>query len=101
MAAPMVNESPAASMAERFATIARRLSTAARAAGLTVPTFRSPPRARGANRTIRHTVGGAVVSVRISGRPDSEIVADMVDGILTVNHVTSDLVRAALTKAVS
>ena len=46
-----------------FAHAARRLGAAARAAGLTVPAFRSPPRRSGAPRTIRRLPGGPVVAV--------------------------------------
>ena len=47
----------------RFADAAKRLGAATRAAGLTVPAFRCPPRVPGARRTVRRYPGGAVVSV--------------------------------------
>ena len=71
----------------RFADAARRLGAAAHEAGLHVPAFRSPPRVPGAARTIRRYPGGAVVSVRLRGRPFAEVVADMVDGVLAANQV--------------
>lgn len=74
----------------RFATAARTLGDAAREAGLAVPAFRSPPRLRGARRTIRRYPGGAVVSVRLRERRYGEVVGDMVDGVLAANQVGGD-----------
>ena len=74
--------------ATRFADAARRLGAATHAAGLTVPAFRCPPRAPGAVRTIRRYPGGAVVSVRLRGRPFAEVVTDMVDGVVAANRVS-------------
>ena len=71
----------------RFADTARRLGAAAHEAGLSVPAFRSPPRVADAARTIRRYPAGAVVSVRLRGRPFPEVVADMVDGVLAANRV--------------
>ena len=68
-----------------FSQAARRLGAAARAAGLTVPAFRCPPRVAGALRTIRRYPGGAVVAVLLRGRPFSDVTADMVDGVIAVN----------------
>jgi hypothetical protein len=71
----------------RFADAARRLGAAAHEAGLSVPAFRSPPRVPDAARTIRRYPAGAVVSVRLRGRPFAEVVGDMVDGVLAANRV--------------
>ena len=71
----------------RFADVARRLGAAAHEAGLSVPAFRSPPRVPDAARTIRRYPAGAVVSVRLRGRPFAEVVTDMVDGVLAANRV--------------
>ena len=71
----------------RFAEVARRLGAAAHEAGLDVPAFRSPPRVAGAARTIRRYPAGAVVSVRLRGRPFADVVTDMVDGVLAANRV--------------
>ena len=87
----------------RFADAARRLGAAARAAGLTVPAFRCPPRIAGAARTIRRYPGGTVVSVRLRGRPFEAALDDMVEGVLVANSVEpADAVRirAALEDAV-
>jgi hypothetical protein len=73
--------------ATRFADIARRLGAATHAAGLAVPAFRCPPRAPGEVRTIRRYPDGAVVSVRLRDRPFTEVVTDMVDGVVAANRV--------------
>ena len=71
----------------RFAAAARRLGSAARAAGLAVPAFRSPPRHGAAVRTIRRFAGGAVVAVQTRARPFDRVAADMVEGILAANDL--------------
>jgi hypothetical protein len=100
---PFVDDTPPTDLpAVRFAAAARRLGAAARAAGLTPPAFRCPPRVAGANRTIRRYPGGAVVSVRLRGRPFEAAAADMVDGVLAANRVAepdATCLRAALTSA--
>jgi hypothetical protein len=70
-----------------FSQAARRLGAAARAAGLAVPAFRCPPRLAGAARTIRRYPGGAVIAVRLKGRPLADVTADMVEGVLVVNRL--------------
>ena len=74
----------------RFAQAARRLGAAAKGAGLTVPAFRSPPRQTGTARTIRRYPGGAVISVRIKGRPFDGVLADMIEGVLVANAVEGE-----------
>jgi hypothetical protein len=70
----------------RFADTARRLCDDARRGGLLVPTFRSPPRVLGRDRTLRRRPDGSVaVAVRLSGRPFAAVVADMVEGIIVAN----------------
>ena len=70
----------------RFAAAARRLSAACQARGLVAPSFRSPPRAPGADRSLRRRPdGGAVVAVRVRGRPFAAVAADMVEGTLLAN----------------
>jgi hypothetical protein len=88
--------------ATRFADVARRLGAATHAAGLAVPAFRCPPRVPDALRTIRRYPGGAVVSVRLRGRPFADVVTDMVDGVVAVNRVPepdAPRVRASLQAA--
>jgi hypothetical protein len=84
--------------------VARRLGAATRAAGLTVPAFRTPPRRPGAPRTIRRLPGGPVVAVRLQGRGFTEVVHDMVDGVVVANRLEGELagrVRASLLAALS
>ena len=68
-----------------FAHAVRRLGAAARAAGLTVPAFRSPPRRPGAPRTIRRLPGGPVVAVVLRGRTFDDVLVDMVEGVVVAN----------------
>ena len=87
----------------RFAEAARHLGAAAHAAGLVVPAFRCPPGVAGVARTIRRYPGGAVVSVRLRGRPFEAALDDMVEGVLVTNRVdAADVprVRAVLRAAV-
>ena len=71
----------------RFAHAARRIGAAARAAGLTVPAFRSPPRRPGAPRTIRRLPGGPVIAVVLRDRAFPEVLADMVEGVVVANRL--------------
>jgi hypothetical protein len=87
----------------RFAELARRIGAAARAAGLVVPAFRTPPRRSGVPRTIRRLPGGPVVAVRSRQRPTADVVADMVDGVIAANRLTGDgaaRMRATLLTAI-
>ena len=86
----------------RFAHAARTLGDVARAAGLVVPSFRSPPRLVGVDRTItrmrRDDEGcDAVVSVRLKDRPWVSVLADMIDGVLVANSLTGPTAGAART----
>lgn len=88
-----------------FATAARSLGAAARTLGLTTPTFRSPPRIPGAERTVRRTRSGwTTVSVRLEGRPLGAVVADMVEGVIVANGLDgaeATRVRTTLWEALS
>lgn len=88
-----------------FATAARTLARTARALGLVAPTFRSPPRVAGVDRTIRGAEGRWVtVSVRIADRPLGAIIADMVEGIVVANRLagpSATRARTVLWEAVS
>jgi len=86
-------DTAAAGSTTRFVDVARRLAAASRAAGLIVPVFRTPPRRPGASRTIRRLPGGPVVSVHVRARPFSEVVADMVEGVLVANALRGDGAR--------
>jgi hypothetical protein len=71
-----------------FTRVARLLAAEARQRGLVAPAFRCPPRDDGVSRAIRRYPGGeAVVAVRIRDRSYSEVVADLVEGILVANGV--------------
>jgi hypothetical protein len=86
-----------------FAQTARALAAGARAAGLVVPAFRTPPKRPDAMRTIRRLPGGAVVAVRVRGRSRAEIVADMVEGVIRINGLQGEAatrIRTALLAAV-
>ncbi|MEZ5171847.1 MAG: hypothetical protein R3A49_14055 [Acidimicrobiia bacterium] len=79
--------------AVEFAEMARSVAGAARRAGLAAPVFRSPPRRAGCLRTFRRR--GRVVSVRFRDRLVSDVLADMVEGVLVANDVP-DTKREAL-----
>jgi hypothetical protein len=89
----------------RFAAAVRVLGHAARARGLDVPGFRSPPRVAGAERTLRRRAdGGATVAVRLRGRPFVAVLADMIEGVLVANGLSgteATRVRTALWDAVA
>jgi hypothetical protein len=74
----------------RFASAVRALGDAARIAGWVAPAFRSPPRLAGVDRTLRRRVdGGTTVAVRLRERPWPAVVADMIDGMVVANGLTS------------
>ena len=93
---------PAPSMtasAVEFATAARNLTREARRRGLVGPSFRCPPRLVGVDRTIRRHEDGAIVSVRLRGRPWAAVLADMIEGVVAANVLAgppADELRAAL-----
>jgi hypothetical protein len=106
LAAPQAGPpaAPADLPALRFAETARRLGAAAHAARLEVPAFRCPPKVAGADRTIRRYPGGAVVAVRLRGRPFEAALADMVEGVVVANRLPEGeaaAVRRMLTEAAS
>ncbi len=82
---------------EHFAVTARTLADAARAAGLTVPAFRSPPRIPAAVRSIRRYPGATVVSVRLRDRSTDAVTADMVEGVIVANRLGGDAALRART----
>jgi hypothetical protein len=88
----------------RFAAAARTLGAVARARGLLVPAFRSPPRLDGVERSIRRRPdGGVVVAVRLRGRPWAAVLADMIEGVVAANGlggVEADRLRSVLWRAV-
>jgi hypothetical protein len=85
-----------------FATAARTLSSEARRRGLVGPSFRCPPRLVGVDRTIRRRGDGAIVSVRVRGRPWPAVLADMIEGVVVANQLAppqSDRLRTELWSA--
>lgn len=87
----------------RFAGAARDLGRSARLCGLTPPAFTSPPRIEGISRTIRRRPNGVTVSIVLRGRPWAAVLADMIEGIVVANDLSSvdaDRVRTALWLAV-
>ena len=86
-AAGVLSES-AADPSGRFVLTARALAIAARELGLNVPSFQSPPRSDGLDRSIkRQPDGDCVVAVRVRGRPFAAVVADAVEGIVVCNNL--------------
>lgn len=72
-----------------FASTVRTLGGTARTLGLVVPGFRSPPKVPGVTRTFkRRDDGTCTVAVVLRGRPDVEVTADLIEGILVANDLT-------------
>ena len=70
----------------RFSSLALALSTWARAHALLAPQYRSPPQLLGVTRSLRRVPNARpIVAVTLRGRGESEVVRDMVDGLLAVN----------------
>jgi len=85
--------------AVEFAAVARTLTSEARRRGLVGPSFRCPPRLVGLDRSIRRRPDGAVVSIRLKGRPRGAVIADMIEGVVVTNHLRppeADRVRTEL-----
>lgn len=79
-----------------FAALVRTIGAAARALGLAVPGFRSPPRRPGLDRTLRYASDGtATVAVAVRDRPLPAVVADLIEGVILVNQLDQiDATRA-------
>lgn len=85
-----------------FAAAARTLALESRRRGLVGPSFRCPPRLVGVDRTIRRRGEGAIVSVRMRGRPWLAVLADMIEGVVVANQLAppkSDRLRTELWRA--
>lgn len=76
-----------------FAHAVRTLSESSRLQGLDVPMFRSPPRSPTAVRTLRRTPRGVTIAVVVAARPWTNVLADLIDGIVLVNGLDG---RAAI-----
>jgi hypothetical protein len=96
----LVMESPSL----RFAAAVRALTLEARRADLVMPSFRSPPRLAGVDRSRRRRVGGgATIAVVVRSRPWPAVLADMIDGVIVTNRLRgaeADQIRARLWRAV-
>lgn len=82
-----------------FALAVRAIGRELRRQGLVVPSFRSPPRLVGVNRTLRRHPGGAVVAVQLRGRPWVAVLGDLIEGAVVVNRLAppqADALRTAL-----
>ena len=73
----------------KFTAAARVLAQRAAELDLVVPGFRSPPRIVGVNRSIRRSRDGegGVVAVRLSERPFTAAVGDMIEGVIFINRL--------------
>ena len=94
-----MSTSPAPASTVDFASAARTLTSEARRRGLVGPSFRCPPRLVGVDRSIRRRADGAIVSVRLRGRPWVAVLADMIEGVIAANGLTapqSDRLRGEL-----
>jgi hypothetical protein len=77
--------------AVRFAECVRTVGTAARALGMTVPAFLSPPRRPGVDRSIRRRQDrAAVIAVRIVDRPFTAVQNDVIDGFIAANGLDTE-----------
>ena len=86
-----------------FASAARTLTREARRRGLIAPSYRCPPRLVGLDRSIRRRPdAGAVVAVRVNGRPRAAMLADMIEGVVVTNSLRAphaDRLRSELWEA--
>jgi hypothetical protein len=85
----------------KFTAAARILAQRSAELDLVVPGFRSPPRIVGVNRTIRRSRDseGGVVAVRLSDRPFTAAVGDMIEGVICINRLEppeADRIRTQL-----
>ena len=88
----------------RFARAVQALAATARALGLVVPGFRSPPRLLGVQRSIRRWPGGATVAVVVRDRPWPAVQADLVEGVVAATGLegaAADAARSALWAALT
>ena len=87
-----------------FAHAARLLGCEARRRGLVAPSYRSPPRIVGVQRSLRRfPKGGATVAVQLKGRPWLAVLGDMIEGVVVANGLLpphADRLRNDLWQAV-
>jgi hypothetical protein len=89
----------------RFAQAARAMRAVVLSRGLDMPSFRSPPRLQGVQRSLtRRARGASTVAVRLRQRPWPAVLADMIEGVVVVNSLrgsAADELRHALWSAVA
>jgi hypothetical protein len=86
-----------------FANAARLIGREARRRGLVSPSYRSPPRIVGVDRSLRRYDKGVVVSVQLKARPWMAVLGDMIEGVVVANLLQppqSDRVRNELWQVV-
>jgi hypothetical protein len=91
--------SQSGSLTMQFAAAARLLNAESQRFGLDAPSFRSPPRVVGVDRTVRRRDHGGVVAVALRDRPFVAVLGDMIEGVIVVNRLVApiaDQVRTAL-----
>jgi hypothetical protein len=74
----------------RFAIVAKTITQVAANCGLEVPGFKSPPRSGGIDRTVRRQSCGSIVAVRIKDRPFEAVIADMIEGVVLCNSMSTE-----------
>ena len=87
-----------------FAEAAREIGREVRSRGLVAPSFRCPPRLVGVDRSLRRHRSGAVVAVKLQGRPWVAVLADMIEGVVIANSLRAphaDRLRAELWELLS
>jgi hypothetical protein len=75
-----------------FSDLVTTLGAWARRRGFRVPGIQSPPRVPGADRVVRRFQGEVrTVAVTVRGRTRTDVVSDVVSGILVANGISRDL----------
>ena len=74
----------------RFAIVAKTITQVVASCGLEVPGFKSPPRSGDVDRTVRRVNRGSIVAVRIKDRPFEAVIADMIDGVVVCNDMSTE-----------
>ena len=74
----------------RFAIVAKSIAQVVASCGLEVPGFKSPPRSGDVDRTVRRLSRGSIVAVRIKDRPFEAVIADMIDGVVLCNDMSTE-----------
>jgi hypothetical protein len=70
-----------------FALAVRAIGRELRRRGLAVPSFRSPPRLAGVNRSLRRHANGVTVAVQLRDRPWVAVLGDLIEGAVVANRL--------------